>query len=255
MLRHLLACGAVLGLPLGVVPASQAHAGEPARIRNIVLVHGAFNDGSSWAQVIPLLQKKGYRVTAVQNPLTSLADDVAATRRVLARQSGDVLLVGHSWAGVVVTEAGNAPHVKRLAYVSALVPDSGESAAQLLARRQAPMDALRPDADGLLWLDDPAVYRQVMAHDVPHDRAAVLAATQQPIAASAFREPVTQAAWRTRPSWYLVTENDHALAPAVQRWTAARIGAHTVALHASHMSLVSRAREVADFIDRAASTR
>ncbi|MET0266973.1 MAG: alpha/beta hydrolase [Duganella sp.] len=237
---------------MAITSLSPAQSLAPSRINNIVLVHGAFNDGSSWAEVIGRLQNKGYRVSAVQNPLTSLADDVAATRRVVERQDGDVLLVGHSWAGVVVTEAGNAPKVKALAYLSAIVPDSGESAADFLTRRNAPMDGLRPDANGLLWLDGPEQYRAVMAHDVPLEKVRILAATQQPIAASAFAQKVGTAAWRTRPSWYLMTEDDHALPPAVQRWTIKHIGANSISLRSSHMSIISSPQEVADFIDRAA---
>lgn len=230
-----------------------AAAAEPLLpVRDIVLVHGAFTDGSCWQDVIPLLQRKGYRVTAVQNPLSSLADDVAATRRVLARQRGDVLLVGHSWAGAVVTEAGNAPNVKGLVYLSALVPDSNESVAGLLVRLQAPMEGLKPDADGLIWLDDPKAYAQVMAGDVAPAKVRVLAAMQQPIAAATFEGRVGQAAWRSKPSWYLVSENDHALLPEVQRRLVEQIGAKSVAIKSSHMSMLSHARAVADLIDRAA---
>jgi pimeloyl-ACP methyl ester carboxylesterase len=243
---------AAAALAVAVV-AQRAHAepGAPG-LRNIVLVHGAFADGSSWSEVIAILQRKGYHVTAVQNSLTSLADDVAATRRVLDRQQGDVLLVGHSWAGAVVTEAGNAPNVKGLVYLSALAPDSNESVGDLLARLHAPMEGLKPDGNGLIWLDDPAAYRQVMAGDVRAAKARLLAAVQQPIAAGAFGEKVSHAAWRDKPSWYLVTDNDHALPPAVQRELAKETGAHRVALQSSHMSMVSHPADVADLIDRAA---
>lgn len=199
-----------------------------------------------------LLQRRGYHVTAVQNPLTSLADDVAATQRVLARQPGDVLLVGHSWAGVVITQAGTAANVKGLVYLSAIVPDSGESAADVLTRRGAPMDGMTPDADGLVWLDDSKRYRAVMAHDVAREKANMLAAAQQPIAASAFGQNVTTAAWRSKPRWYLVTDDDRALPPAVQRWTAAHIGAMRRTLRSSHMSMVAHPAQVADFIAAAA---
>ncbi|KAF1020866.1 MAG: Pyrethroid hydrolase [Paracidovorax wautersii] len=232
--------------------ASDAVQPPAGAVRNIVLVHGAFADGSSWSAVVKALQRKGYRVTAVQNPLTSLADDVAATRRVLARQQGPVLLVGHSWAGAVITEAGNADNVKGLVYLSALVPDSGESVVDLLARLNAPMEGLQPDAQGLVWLDDPEAYRQVMAGDVAPARARVLAATQQPISASAFSGRISQAAWHGKPSWYLLTTQDNALAPRVQRRIASDIGAHVQSLASSHMSMISRPRAVADFIGQAA---
>lgn len=242
----------LLAVAAGLAPPSAGAAPAEPPVRHIVLVHGAFADGSSWSPVIEILQRKGYLVTAVQNPLTSLADDVAATRRVLQRQNGGVILVGHSWAGAVVTEAGNADNVKGLVYLSALVPDAGESVADLLGRLHAPMDGLTPDADGLIWLDDPSVYREVMAADVPAWKARLLAATQQPIAARAFGDKLTQAAWQAKPSWYLVTENDKALQPRVQRLLAQHIGARTVVLKSSHMSLVSHAREVAALIERAA---
>ncbi|WP_371925470.1 alpha/beta fold hydrolase [Herbaspirillum sp. WGmk3] len=225
---------------------------EPAPLIDIVLVHGAFADGSSWSKVIALLQRKGYHVTAVQNPLSSLAADVAATSRVIARQPHPVLLVGHSWGGAVISEAGNQEKVKGLVYLSALAPDSGESVAQALQRLQAPMQGLQPDHDGLIWLDDPKVFAQVMAHDVAVDQVRALAAVQQPIAASAFAEPVMHAAWHDKPGWYLVTQGDHALSTAVQQQFAAAMKAQTETIVSSHLSLVSHPRQVADLIDRAA---
>lgn len=222
------------------------------QIRNIVLVHGAFADGSSWSEVIAILQRKGYHVTAVQNPLTSLEDDVAATRRVLERQEGDVILVGHSWAGAVVTEAGNAPNVKAIVYLSALVPDSGESVNDLLARLHAPMEGLRPDELGLIWLDDPDLYRKVMAADVPIAKARQLAAVQPPINVKAFGDHLSHAAWHDKPTWFLITEQDRALPPAVQHQLSTQIGAHEVSIKASHMSPISNPLRVANLIDRAA---
>lgn len=242
-----------LGAPLTLALATTAGAATP--LPSVVLVHGAFADGSSWSRVIPRLQTRGYRVTAVQLPLTSLADDVAATRRVIDRQPGDVVLVGHSWGGVVVTEAGNAPTVKALVYLSALVPDSGESAQGLLQRLGAPMEGLAPDAAGLIWLDDPKAFQAVMAADLPLSTARTLAAVQKPLAARSFAEAVSHAAWRDKPSWYLVTTNDHALPPRAQRAMAAEMQARTVTLASSHLSLASHPDRVADFIDRAAEAQ
>ncbi|MDV2900291.1 alpha/beta hydrolase [Phytobacter diazotrophicus] len=221
-------------------------------IKNIVLVHGAFTDGSSWSAVTALLQAKGYNVTAVQNPLTSLNDDVAATERVLQRQHGDVLLVGHSWGGAVITQAGNAENVKGLVYLSALVPDSGESVTDTLTRLNAPMSGMQPDNNGLIWLDNPEIFQNVMANDLPEPQARLLAAAQQPIAAKAFNEKVNHAAWRNKPSWYLVTENDNALNPAVQNLLAREAGANITHLPSSHMSMVSHPKDVAALIDKAA---
>lgn len=255
-LRRFAASAGLLML-LGAPPAMSAPTiAEPAMsasvVRNIVLVHGAFADGSSWSPVITRLQAMGYRVTAVQNPLTSLADDVAATIKVLQRQTGKVLLVGHSWAGVVITQAGNAPNVAGLVYLSALAPDSGESVADLLQRLGAPMSGMAPDAEGLIWLDDPLQYRKVMAADLPLKAVQVLAASQQPIAAAAFDGKVAHAAWRDKPSWYLVTENDHALPPAVQKAIAQQLGATVSSVRSSHMSLLAHPDAVARLIDRAA---
>ncbi|MGS4818269.1 alpha/beta hydrolase [Raoultella terrigena] len=225
---------------------------EEPDIKNIVLVHGAFTDGSIWSAVIPLLQADGYHVTAVQNPLTSLQDDVTATERVLARQQGDTLLVGHSWAGAVITQAGSAPNVKGLVYLSALVPDSGESVSQALARLHAPMDGMTADNNGLFWLDDADDFYRVMANDLPLSQARLLAATQQPIAAGAFMEKVRTAAWHSKPSWYLITENDNALNASVQTSFARQAGAHATRIDSGHLSMISHPAEVAALIKKAA---
>ncbi|WP_409977652.1 alpha/beta hydrolase [Pantoea vagans] len=223
-------------------------------ITNIVLVHGAFADGSSWSAVIERLQDKGYHVAAVQNPLTSLQDDVDATQRVIARQHGDVLLVGHSWAGAVVTQAGNNEKVRGIVYLSALVPDSGESVCDLLNRLGSPMQGMTPDSHGLIWLDSPAAFQHVMAADVASDEVEKLAAVQQPIAASAFNDKIKHAAWKGKPSWYLLTQNDNALPYKVQKKIAAQTGSVTKTLHSSHLSLISHPDDVATFITKAAKS-
>jgi len=225
---------------------------QALQLKNIVLVHGAFADGSSWAAVTERLQSKGYHVTAVQNPLTSLNDDVAATRRVLERQHGDVLLVGHSWAGAVITEAGNAPGVKGLVYLSALAPNSGESVADLLQWLGAPMEGMTADKNGLIWLDDAQAFHQVMANDLSESQARMWAAAQQPIAALAFSQNVRHAAWRDKPSWYLLTSNDNALKPATQLQIATEMGANLTRLSSGHMSMLSHPDAVAALIDQAA---
>ncbi|MCQ8230103.1 alpha/beta hydrolase [Pantoea trifolii] len=223
-------------------------------VNNIVLVHGAFTDGSSWSAVISRLKARGYHVTAVQTPLTSLREDVAATERVLARQEGNVLLVGHSWAGAVITQAGNAANVKGLVYLSALVPDNYQSVSEALAQFHAPMDGMAPDKHGFVWLDDPALFHRVMANDISAEQSQLLAAVQQPIAAAAFIEKVETAAWRSKPAWYLITENDNALNSSVQASFAREIGAHISRIHSGHLSMVSHPEEVAAFIARAART-
>ncbi len=194
----------------------------------------------------------GYHVTAVQNPLTSLADDVAATESVLRRQSGDVLLVGHSWAGAVITQAGNAANVKGLVYLSALVPDDGESVADLLQRLDAPMTGLAPDDQGLIWLDDARQFQHVMAADIPFPEARKLASVQQPVAAACFTGKVQHAAWHDKPVWYVRTTNDNALRAAVQQAIAQHIGATVTSIRSSHMSMLSHPDDIAKLIDQAA---
>ncbi|CAH2919201.1 MAG: Probable signal peptide protein [uncultured Paraburkholderia sp.] len=224
-------------------------------VRNVVLVHGAFVDGSIWNGVVAKLQQKGYRVSSVQNPLTSLADDVAATRRVLARQQGPTILVGHSWGGVVITEAGaNAPNVAGLVYVAAIAPELHESTMDLL-KRAAPMPAgesIIKDASGFLWLDR-SKYHADFAADVPENLTRVLSAAQVPIAASAFGETVSQVAWKEKPSWYVLTTKDRAVSPEVERFMAERMGAKIVPVASSHLAPVSHAAgAIADVIERAA---
>ncbi|MDE1183444.1 alpha/beta hydrolase [Paraburkholderia sp.] len=222
-------------------------------VRNVVLVHGAFVDGSSWNGVVALLQKKGFRVSAVQNPLTSLEDDVAATRRVLARQDGPTILVGHSWGGVVITELGDEPKVVGLVYVAAIAPNTGESTMALL-KRGGPMPAgagIKPDDSGFLWLD-PSNYRTDFAGDIPERLARVLAAAQQPVSAHAFDETVTHVGWKSKPSWYIVTSKDRAVAPDLQRYMANRAGANIIEISSSHLAPVSHAAAVAAVIEQAA---
>lgn len=237
-------------------PAAAAAAPPSGPVQNIVLVHGAFVDGSSWNGVIARLQKKGYRVASVQIPLTSLADDLAATKRVLAQLSGPTVLVGHSWGGVVITEAGSGPDASKvvgLVYVSAIAPDVGESAVDILKRgpQMPASSAMIKDSTGFLWLD-PARYHSDFAADVPETLTRVLVAAQQPIAAKAFEERATQAAWRYKPSFYIVTSRDRAVSPEIQRWMAHRIGATIVETPSSHLVPVAHAGATADAIDRAA---
>ena len=215
-------------------PAPTASAAEPPT--SVVLVHGAFADGSDWARVIPLLQARGLHVTAVQIPLTSLQDDVAATWRVIEAQPGKVVLVGHSWGGTVITEAGATDKVSALVYVSAFAPDAGQSSGELGKGYPTPPGSasLSMDDAGFLHISDEGMRTQ-FAFDVPPARAAVMAATQGPIAAKAFDEPVTVAAWKTHPSWYVVSTRDRMIAPELQTAMAQRIGAHVTRLPTSHV--------------------
>ena len=223
---------------------------------NIVLVHGAWADGSSWSKVIPLLQEKGYNVTAVQIPLTSLADDVAVTKRLLALQNGPTILVGHSYGGAVITAAGaNASNVVGLVYISAFAPDSGEVLGELNGRMPAaPGQAnFRPDAEGFLWID-PKAFPESFAQDVDPVQARVMAAVQKPLSASIFGDKVTRAAWKSKPSWYLVSENDRIINPDLERFMAKRIGAReVVSISSDHASLVSHPTDVTKLITDAAN--
>jgi pimeloyl-ACP methyl ester carboxylesterase len=218
-------------------------------VRNIVLVHGAWVDGSGWQRTHDILRARGYAVSVVQNPLTSLADDVAAVDRVLARQDGAALLVGHSYGGVVITEAGHAAKVAGLVYVAAFVPDRGESV-EALIESEAPAP-LQPSADGFLFFN-PTLFPQVFAHDLTTAQGAFLAASQIPPAGAVFGTPVSQAAWKTRRSWYVLATEDRIIPPAAQRRMATRAQAVITEVHGSHAVYISQPEAVADAIDAAA---
>ena len=216
---------------------------------NIVLVHGAWVDGSGWQGIHEILHARGYNVSIVQNPLTSLAEDVAATERVLARQAGPSLLVGHSYGGAVITQAGNAANVAGLVYVAAFVPDAGESIESLI-EGEAPAP-LQPSADGFLFFN-PALFPQVFAHDLTTVQGAFLAAAQVPPAGAAFGTKVSRAAWKTRRSWYVLATEDRVIPPAAQRQMAKRANAPITDVRGSHAVYFSQPRAVAEAIDAAA---
>lgn len=234
---------------------SSAAAAEEKVQKTVVLVHGAFADGSSWDKVIPLLQAKGLKVVAVQNPLTSLADDVAATKRALDAQTGPVILVGHSWGGTVITEAGVHDKVAALVYVAAFAPDAGESTNDQGRGAPPPPGAssLVADAAGFVSLTPDGVARD-FAQDVPVAETKLMAVTQGPVKGAAFDEKVTNAAWKSKPSWYVVSANDRMIQPIVERSTAAKINAATTVVPASHVSMLSRPKEVAAVILSAAGS-
>jgi pimeloyl-ACP methyl ester carboxylesterase len=222
---------------------------------SIVLVHGAFADGSSWNKVIPILEAEGFAVTAVQNPLKSLADDVATTKRAIESQKGNVILVGHSYGGAVITEAAaNNPKVKALVYVAAFAPEAGETLGGLGEKYPAtPLaTAVAPDSAGFLYIDR-SKFHEVFAHDVPADTAALLAATQKPIAAAIFGESVKAVAWKTVPSWFVVSMQDKAINPDLERFMAGRMNAQTIEINASHVSFLSQPKTIAKIIEAAAA--
>jgi pimeloyl-ACP methyl ester carboxylesterase len=223
-----------------------------AGIRNIVLVHGAFADGSGWRRVHDDLTARGYRVTIVQNPLTSLADDVAATTRVLDQQDGPAILVGHSWGGTVITEAGNHPKVAGLVYVAALAPDSGETSAQQYEGfAPTPLFVIDVGDDGFGFLNHDA-FAEGFAADLSDEDAAFLRDSQVPIDMSVFASPITTAAWRDRPSWAVIGTQDNAFDQAMLQHMAARMGADITTVEASHAVYVSRSDVVAGVIATAA---
>jgi pimeloyl-ACP methyl ester carboxylesterase len=218
----------------------------------VVIVHGAWADATSWREVIALLQTKGLRVVAVQNPLTGLADDVDAVARALNHQPHPVVLVGHDYGGTVITQAGQHPKVVALVYIAACAPDIGESTADAQRGHPSPAATNRftVDAGGFLYLAPDAVL-EFLAHDLPATEAAVLAAAQQPIRVSALLDRVTEAAWHTKSSWYGVADEDRMFAPVLQREMARRINARVVTLRAGHLPFLSRPKETAAVIQAA----
>lgn len=218
----------------------------------IVLVHGGFVDGSGWEGVYRILKNDGYEVSIVQNPTISLADDVAATKRILAAQDVPAILVGHSYGGVVITEAGNDPKVAALVYIAAFAPDAGESVASLIQNPPpgAPVPPIMPPQDGYLFLDK-AKFPAAFAADVDSEKAAFMADSQVPWGLDALNGAVSAPAWKTKPSWYLVATDDHMIPPPAQRLMAKRAGATTVEERGSHAIYVSSPSVVADIIENA----
>lgn len=227
---------------------------DPAEKPAIVLVHGAWADGSSWQRVIPLLLDKGYKVVAVQNPTTSLADDVAAVRRTLAAIAGPVVLAGHSWGGAVITEAGTDPKVRALVYVAAFAPAAGDSVGGQVQAFDAPpaLAHILDDGAGNLTLSEEGWITGV-AQDLPETEARVLATLQPPLPASTFGETVTVPAWANTPSWYAISTLDRTVSVVLQRKLAAAIGATTVEVEAGHLSLLSQPEAIAALILDAAA--
>jgi pimeloyl-ACP methyl ester carboxylesterase len=217
-----------------------ADAQSVPKVRNVVLVHGLFADGSCWAEVIARLQPRGIEVTSVQNPLTSLQAGVEATRRALALQQGPTVLVAHSFAGMIVSEAGIDPKVSALVYVAARAPDAGEDYTALAKQFPTP-----PASAGIVWSDDEGrlseeAFLRDFAGDLPTEKARVLYAVQAPFKRSLLADKTTQAAWRSKPSWYAVSTEDRTINPDLERFMAKRMGAKTVEVKASHLSLLSQ---------------
>lgn len=240
-------------LALSAGAGHAAFAADPAPtaaapIRNVVLVHGAYADGSCWADVIERLQKAGLHVTSVQNPLTSLADDVAATRRILDLQDGPTILVGHSWGGTVISQAGDNPKVAGLVYVAARAPDAGEDYGALAAKFPAPpASAGLVKSGGFAQLNEHAFLHD-FAGDIDPVKARTLYAAQGRISDTLFASRTTVAAWRDKPTWYAVSTNDRTTSPDLERFLAKRMNAYTVELPSSHVSMLSHPGQIAKLI-------
>ena len=239
---------------LGMANNSVAQTSDTS-IKNIVLVHGAWADGSGWKGVYDILVKDGYNVTIVQEPETSFQDDVSATKRILALQDGPSILVAHSYGGAIITEAGMEPSVAGLVYVAAHMPDAGEKESD--DGKRFPSDlaksgAIKKTPDGFTYID-PAQFHELFAADLPDDQAAFMARSQVFNFADNFSATITRAAWRTKPSWMLVAGSDRTINPDLERWYAKRAGSHTVEVAgASHSVYVSHPKQVADVIESAA---
>jgi pimeloyl-ACP methyl ester carboxylesterase len=222
-------------------------------VKNVVLVHGGFVDGSGWEGVYKALKKEGYKVAVVQNPTNSLAEDVAVTKRTIAAQDGPVILVGHSYGGVVITDAGNDPKVAGLVYVAAFAPDKGESVSSLIKDPQpgAPVPPILPPKDGYLFLDKEK-FPAAFAADVSADAAAFMADSQVPWGLEALGGTISEPAWKKKPSWYLVSTEDKMIPPDAQRAMSKRAGSKVVEVKGSHAVYVSQPQAVASIIETAA---
>ncbi|MGV3768637.1 MAG: alpha/beta fold hydrolase [Sphingobium phenoxybenzoativorans] len=234
-----------------IVAAATLTPAQAAEVKNVVIVHGALADGSGWRKVYDLLSAKGYKVTIVQEPMTSLQDDVNATHRILAMQDGPAILVGHSYGGVVITEAGNAPNVAGLVYIAAFQPDAGETLLSLAGQQPAATKGILSTPDGFLYLD-PKVYAQDFAADVPQADAEYMARSQVFPAQESFATKIKSPAWRAKKSWALVASEDRAIHPDLLRMMAKRAGSKSVEVAASHAVFMSQPAAVAALIEDAA---
>jgi pimeloyl-ACP methyl ester carboxylesterase len=245
----LTAAASLTALSFAALPALAAPASGP--VRNIVLVHGAFADGSGWKPVADILRKDGYSVSIVQEPETSLEDDVAATNRILDRQSGPAVLVGHSYGGAIITVAGNNPHVASLVYVAAFAPDEGEQVGALTGTNPPAATSIAPTKDGYLLIDE-AKFPADFAADLPLAEAKFMAISQVPINAKIFGTPITAPAWKSKPSYGIVATQDRMINPDLERSMYKRANAKVTEVKGSHVIFLSQPKAVADVIEQAA---
>jgi pimeloyl-ACP methyl ester carboxylesterase len=246
---------AMLAATLAVSGLDSAAAQSPSKtgIKNIVLVHGAFADGSGWEAVADILKKDGYTVSVVQHPETSYAEDIKSTKAVIDRQSGPVVLVGHSYGGAVITEAGNDPKVAALVYIAAFALDTGESCATIEKALPPATTGIKATDDGYFYID-PAVFHADFAADVPVGKAEFMAISQVLISADSFTSPVKSPAWKSKPSWYMVATADRSINPDQERMMAKRAHAKTIEVNSSHVAYISHPRETAKLIEQAAAS-
>jgi pimeloyl-ACP methyl ester carboxylesterase len=242
--------GAILLLERTVVVAA---AESPTGIRNVVLVHGAFADGSGWKAVARILEKDGYKVSVPQEPETSYADDQKYTKAAIDAMGGPVILVGHSYGGSVITEAGNDPNVAALVYIAAFALDEGESCASIEQAVPQASKAFKPDSDGNWWIEQEHFVADFAA-DIPRDEAEFMAISQVPISTEAFTHKITNPAWKHKPTWYMVATADRSINPDQERMMAKRANAKTVEVHASHVAYMAHPKEAARLIEEAATS-
>jgi pimeloyl-ACP methyl ester carboxylesterase len=256
MNRRTFSAGMVAGAAASLISTrGRAATAAATKARNVVLVHGLFADGSSWSEVIPRLQAVGLNVTSVQNPLTTLPEAVASAQRVLARQDGPTVLVGHSFSGMIVTEAGVNPNVSALVYVAARAPDAGEDYAALAKTFPTPPASAGVVFDGDEGRLSEAAFLRDFAGDLPEAKAKALYAVQEPFQKALLTGKTTQAAWRSKPSFYAVSTEDRTINPDLERFMAKRMGAKTIEVQASHLSLISQPHEITQLILEAAGQR
>jgi pimeloyl-ACP methyl ester carboxylesterase len=236
---------------LGVAAVASAATSSPASVKNVVLVHGAFADGSGWTAVASILRRDGFSVSVAQPPETSLEDDVAATNRAINSMGGPVVLVGHSYGGIIITAAGNNEHVKALVYVAAFQPDTGESLGSLAGSKPPASSGPKPSPDGFLYLDQ-ATFHADFAADLPAPQAAFMAISQVGLAGKAAGTPAGAPAWKSKPSYAIVATNDRAINPDLERSMYKRSGSTVTEIASSHVVYISHAAEVAAVIERAA---